>query len=114
MKIKVYYTELRRGLLQFSKKDWEFCTPHGSMSCQEGILLDDPTYIEDNCKKAMEMVIDFAEKNKIKYKMYNVMNEWPAFCARIDSIKEFPTVIIGKKKIEGVPEIEELENILNY
>ena len=112
MKIKVYITESSQGRLQIPTRDYERVVPHGAMSCQYGILLDDPIYIDDNCKKAIETVIDFAEKNKIKYKVYNVKNDWPAFCAWIGGIKVFPTVVIGKKKIEGVPKIEDLEKFL--
>jgi hypothetical protein len=114
MKIKVYITESREGRVHISTRDYEKVTPHGSMSCQDGILLDDPTYIEENCKNAIEVVIDFAEKNGIRYKIYNVANSWPAFCAWIEGVKTFPTVTIGRKKIEGVPIIGDLEKILNY
>ena len=92
-----------------SKRDYEFSTPHGCMSCQNGILLDDPTYTDDNCKKAIETVIDFAEKNGIKYKIYNVANSWPAFRAWLASVKVLPTIFFGKKKIEGIPTRADLE-----
>ena len=113
MKIKVYITESSQGRLQMPTREYERIAPHGAMSCQSGILLDDPVYIDDNCKKAIDTVIDFAEKNKIKYKLYSVKNDWPKFCAWIEGIKVFPTVVIRKKKIEGVPKIEELEKIIN-
>gem|GEM_PF-3626103 len=92
-------------------REYEKETAHGAMSCKSGILLDDPTYIDNNCNKAMEIVINFAEKNGIKYNIYNIANSWPAFCAWIDRIKVFPTVVIGKTKIEGVPKIEDLEKL---
>lgn len=109
MKIKVYINITHLGRTQISARDYEKVTPHGSMSCQDGILIDDPTYVDENCKKAVDAVIDFAEKKGVKYKIYNIADSWPAFCAWLDGVKVLPTIFIGKKKIEGIPTGANLE-----
>ena len=114
MKIKVYITKLSYGQLSTSSRGhMERYTTHGGMEASsDGLLINNPTFAENNCKKAIEIVKDFAKKHEIKYKIYDVEDDWAAFLAMMDGIKVLPTVKIGRKKIEGVPSIDELASSL--
>ncbi len=68
--------------------------------------------MEDECIKTLHLVSRFAEEHGLELKMYDVSHDYAAFRAWLDRVKSIPTVIIGKKKFEGVPEIEELEKAL--
>ncbi|MCK5037799.1 MAG: hypothetical protein KAS16_01755 [Thermoplasmata archaeon] len=94
-------------------KEYLRFTPHGMTGIDSGILMDDPTYIDEKCKIAIQVIMEFARKNNIDYKLYSIKNDWPLFCAWIEGVKVYPTIIIGKNKIEGIPRIDELENMLN-
>ena len=74
----------------------------------EGMMLDDPALFEKNCKKAVMIVRDFAEKHGIHYKVYDIQDDWPAFRAWTARIRVLPTVIVGKKRVEGVPSLDDL------
>jgi hypothetical protein len=112
MKIKIFIRVLRQGRLQMPTREYEKETAHGAMSCKFGILMDDPTYIDDESKRAIEVVHEFSEENNLRYNIYNVANDWPAFCAWVSGIREFPTVTVGGRKITGIPETEELYRAL--
>jgi len=112
MIVKIFVKEMRLGRLQMPNRDYERSTPHGATSIKNGILVDDPVYREEKSQRAVKVAMEFADKHGIKYKVYNHSSDWAELYAWFKGIKVYPTIILGKRKIEGVPRLDELENIL--
>ncbi len=108
MMIKIYISTHSEGRLNMPSNDHTRAAPHGGMAASSGILVDDPNYINMECKKAIEAVKLFAEEHGFNYRIYDVRNDWPAMRARIEGIKVLPTTVFGKKKIEGIPSFDEM------
>jgi len=69
--------------------------------------------MEDDCVKALHLASKFAEEHGLELKIYDVSHDYAAFRAWLDRIKSIPTVIIGKKKLEGVPKVDDLEKAIH-
>ena len=114
MKIIVFINEISAGRMQMPTSHVELATiAHTVTGTPAGILIDDPTSMNDKSKQAIKMIMEFAIENNIKFKLYNIRDDWPAFLAWIGRIKIFPTVYIGRKKFDGLPVKEDLEVLLN-
>ena len=68
--------------------------------------------MENECVKTLGLVSRFAEEHGLELKIYDVSHDYAAFRAWLDRVKSIPTVIIGKKKFEGVPKVDDLEKAL--
>ena len=111
MMIKIFITDYSQGKFQVPRGLYHKAIL--TRSGKAGMSVDDPTFIDDECTKATETVILFSESHNIKYKIYNVNRDWLIFSSWIYGIKEYPTTIVGRKKIVGVPKIKDLEMLLS-
>lgn len=116
MIIKVYVASLGSGRRHVNAGTHECRAPssHANLEATDNIYADNPTNLEKNSKIAIDVVRRFAETHDIRYKIFDVGNDWPAFRAWIDGIKVIPTVKIGRKKIEGVPSLNELSSEFGF
>ena len=112
MIVKIFVKELRQGRLRMPDRDYERSTPHGATAIKNGILVDDPIYRDEKSQRAVKTAMEFADKHGMKYKIYNHSSDWAELYAWVKGIKIYPTIMLGKRTIEGVPGLDELEKIL--
>ncbi|MBI5000664.1 MAG: thioredoxin family protein [Euryarchaeota archaeon] len=74
-------------------------------------IIDTISYTQD-CEEAIKIVEEFTLTHGLKMKVYDISGLLTKRRARAKGIKSVPAVVIGEYKIEGVPTLEELEDIL--
>lgn len=116
MKIKIYIVKLSAGRLRIpTRGEHERYTSHGGMTAaSEGIRVDDPEFMEDDCRKALDIVKKFCCAHDLKLKVYDIKEDRGAFRASFDRVRMVPTTIIGPTKIEGIPTLEDLESAAGF
>ena len=113
MRVNIYITTINAGRLRCSTNAQGWYAVHGGMeAAPEGLVLQDPRFIEKDCIKALKIVRNFCRTHNLDYKIYNVKDTFPAIRAWLAGVKEQPTIIIGKKRIVGIPTFEDLSSCL--
>ena len=77
---------------------------------KEGIKKE--TIMSEDDKKTLEIVQKLAKENGLNIKVHNVSSFGGRLKARRRGVKNSPTIIIGKQKIEGVPTKEQILDLL--
>ncbi|MFX0097905.1 MAG: thioredoxin family protein [Candidatus Hodarchaeota archaeon] len=68
--------------------------------------------MSEDDKKTLEIVQKLAKENGLDIKVHNVSSFGGRLKARRRGVKNSPTIIIGKQKIEGVPTKEQILDLL--
>lgn len=61
---------------------------------------------------ALEVVREVARKMNVEVEVIDISTFWGKLKAKIAGIKETPTIIIGEKKIEGIPKKAQIVKLL--
>ena len=64
--------------------------------------------VPEEDRKALEIASEVSRKMKVRLKIYDICSWEGKLKAKLKRVKKTPTIIVGNRKIEGVPEKEEL------
>jgi hypothetical protein len=68
--------------------------------------------LPDADRQALDIVKEIAKNRNLQVVIYDVSTFKGRFIAALKGVKRTPTIIIGKQKIEEVPNKEQLLNML--
>lgn len=94
-----------------------FATDHAA--CR-GSIYKEESYVKHKTKKimpemdelALKLAIDVCDELRAELKMQDVGSLKGKIFAYIKGVKNTPTIVVGKNKIEGLPEKEQLISLL--
>ncbi|MEW5937388.1 MAG: hypothetical protein AB1665_06195, partial [Candidatus Thermoplasmatota archaeon] len=112
MKVKIYVkrTQIERTVLHGRMTYGAGYSPGGMWAMRH--IADKSASLQVDCGNTIDIVKDFALNHGLKVKIYDLSSWWGMTQARREGVKGAPAVVLGGRKIEGVPSQKALEDAL--